>query len=71
MLSALVENHITKNLIPILKELKAINLLGKALSPSRAPPNTTLKSRDDLINLVVKLINPSKPNVDLDIHRNH
>ena len=70
MLSALVENHITKNLIPILKELKAINFLGKALSPSRAP-NTTLKSRDDLINLVVELINPSKPNVDLDIHRNH
>nr|CAG4715342.1 unnamed protein product [Naegleria fowleri] len=72
LITSRVEVHIIKNMIPILKPqppqpipyelkengLKAIDLIGKSVHPSRLQ-DFILKSRDELIKLVIQIMTPS------------
>lgn len=80
LITSRIEVHIINNILPVLvptspyevKEngLRAIDLIGKAVHPSRLE-KFVLKSRDELIKVVLNLMNPQGPNIkpDPNIHK--
>jgi len=81
LITSRVEVHIINNILPVLqgpaslevKEngLRAIDLIGKAVHPNRLE-KFVLKSRDDLIKVILSIMNPpAEPNAkpDPNIHR--
>jgi len=73
LITSRVEVHVIKNILPLLKPqqgvpipyelkengLKSIDLIGKAVHPSRLS-EFVLKSRDELVRLVIQLMTPSQ-----------
>jgi hypothetical protein len=80
LVTSRVEVHIINNIIPILQTatsyevkengFRAIDLIGKAVHPDRLE-KFNLKSRDELIKVILSIINPQGPNVkpDPNIHK--
>jgi hypothetical protein len=75
-----VDVHVIGNMIPVINEskthevkengIRAIDFIGKAVSPKRIP-NFVLKSRDELVKVILTIMNPDKGIVDkgVNIHK--